>query len=267
MLGAAPLSGVPLGSREKSQTERPLRRSTPPPHHTMCRALSESRSASVRWYSAPPRSWGRWRSFCSSQKNQEQGGASWVWVAPGSVEVLDPRAKEKKEEGTVREFPGLLPSHLEFPQMRWHQLKSRTLILRGIKTNPTSIGQDTPVSIWRPFPFVLWSHVLVCILSLSVWVIQIYSILCILFFNGICKLMGQHFLTACVHSKAWCPVCVLLKIVCSWRRALVPLNGSRHIRVWPEWRQNRSDSREIRCRQDRATQQKQYIKNVKKPKR
>ncbi len=71
----APLSGVLLGSRGNSQTERPLRRSAPP-RHTMCRALSGSHSASVEWCSAPRRCWGRWRSFCSSQQHQEQGGAS-----------------------------------------------------------------------------------------------------------------------------------------------------------------------------------------------
>lgn len=75
---AAPLLGVPKGSRESFQTERPLRRSTPPPPppHTMCRALSENRSASMESCSAHLRCWGRWRSFCSSQQHQEQGGAS-----------------------------------------------------------------------------------------------------------------------------------------------------------------------------------------------
>lgn len=69
-----------------------------------------------------------------------------MWVAPGSVEVLDPKAKEKKEKGTARGCLGLPLSHSELPQKRRHQQKSRTLILRVIQTNPTSIGQDTPGS-------------------------------------------------------------------------------------------------------------------------
>lgn len=70
-----------------------------------------------------------------------------MWVAPGSVKVLDPKVKEKKEEkGTVRVSLGLLVSHLKFPQKTQQQQKSRTRMLRGIKTNPTSIGQGTPGS-------------------------------------------------------------------------------------------------------------------------
>lgn len=91
-----------------------------------------------------------------------------MWVAPGSVEVLDPIVKEKKAEGSAREFPGLSPSLLKFPQKRQQQLKSTALILRGIKTNPTSIGQDTPVSTYVLFPFAPGGILLVCILSLSV---------------------------------------------------------------------------------------------------
>lgn len=66
-----------------------------------------------------------------------------MWVAPGSVEVLDPKVKEKKEEGTVRELLGLSASHLEFPQKRKHQQRSKAQNLRGIKTNPTNTGQST----------------------------------------------------------------------------------------------------------------------------
>lgn len=76
MMWAAPLLAALLGSRENSQTERPLRRSTTSPHHTMCPVPSESPLASMGLCSAPLQCLGRWRSFCSSQQHQEQGGAS-----------------------------------------------------------------------------------------------------------------------------------------------------------------------------------------------
>lgn len=93
MTWPAPLLGALVGLRGNSQTERLSRLSIQPPCHSARHVPLENRSASMGWCSAPLQCWGRWRSFCSSHQHQELGGASWLWVAPESVEVLDPKVK------------------------------------------------------------------------------------------------------------------------------------------------------------------------------
>lgn len=137
---------VLMGSRGNFQKEKSSKRYTRRRQHLSARhAPSGSRLASTVWWSLQPRCWDRWRSFCSSRQHQEQGGASWAWVARRSAKALDPKVKDRKEEGSVRGSRGPSLSHLKLHQRR-RQEKSRAPILRGIKKSPANITQDMLVS-------------------------------------------------------------------------------------------------------------------------